>query len=115
MFTTEAFAQAGGAAATGTSGMLLQFAPIIVIFVIMYFLILRPQQQKQRDHRDLVANLRRGDTVVTAGGLIGKIAKVDDADVTVELAEGIRVKVVRSTIAEVRTRGEPVKDAGQPG
>jgi preprotein translocase subunit YajC len=78
----------------------------------MYFLILRPQQQKARLHREMVANLRRGDTVVTSGGLIGKVAKVDDAEVLVEIAEGVRVKLVRGMVAEVRTKGEPVKDAG---
>ena len=114
MFITQAFAQsAGGAAAAGPEGMLIQFAPIIVIFVIMYFLLLRPQQQKQRSLREMVANLRRGDTVVTAGGLIGKVAKVDEGEVQLELAEGVRVRVVRGTIAEVRAKGEPVKDAAQ--
>ena len=114
MFITQAFAQsAGGGAATGPEGMLIQFAPIIVIFVIMYFLLLRPQQQKQRSLREMVANLRRGDTVVTAGGLIGKVAKVDEGEVQLELAEGVRVRVVRGTIAEVRAKGEPVKDAAQ--
>ena len=113
MFITQAFAQSGGAAATGPGGMLIQFAPIIVIFVIMYFLILRPQQTKAKVHREMVTNLRRGDTIVTAGGLIGKVAKVDDGEVLVELAEGVRVKVVRGTISEVRAKGEPVKDAAQ--
>jgi preprotein translocase subunit YajC len=79
----------------------------------MYFLILRPQQQKQRALRDMVGNLRRGDTVVTAGGLIGKVAKVDEGEVQVEIADGVRVKVVRGTISEVRAKGEPVKDTAQ--
>jgi preprotein translocase subunit YajC len=113
MFITEAFAQSAGGTATGPEGMLLQFAPIVVIFVIMYFLILRPQQQKQRSLREMVANIRRGDTVVTAGGLIGKVAKVDEGEVQVELAEGVRVRVVRGTISEVRAKGEPVKDTAQ--
>ena len=111
MFITEAFAQSG-AASTGP-GMIIQFAPILLIFVIMYFLILRPQQTKAKLHREMVTNLRRGDTVVTAGGLIGKVAKVDENEVQVEIADGVRVKVVRGTIAEVRTRGEPVKDGTQ--
>jgi preprotein translocase subunit YajC len=108
MFITEAYAQSGVADA-GPS-MFLQFAPILLIFVIMYFLILRPNQQKQRQHREMVANVRRGDTVVTSGGLIGKVAKVDDSEVQVELAEGVRVRIVRSMIAEVRAKGEPVKE-----
>ncbi len=110
MFITEAFAQTG--AASSSSSLILQFAPILLIFVIMYFLILRPNQQKAKVHREMVANLRRGDTVVTSGGLIGKVAKVDDSEIQVELAEGVRVRVVRGSISEVRAKGEPVKDAG---
>ena len=118
MFITPAHAQGSlgslfGGGAGGDGGMLMSLLPFVLIFVIMYFLILRPQQQKARVHREMVTNLRRGDTVVTAGGLIGKVAKVDEAEVQVELAEGVRVKVVRSTIAEVRAKGEPVKDAAQ--
>ncbi len=110
MFITEAFAQtAGGGSATS---LLVQFMPIILIFVIMYFLILRPQQQKARHHREMVANLRRGDTVVTNGGLIGKVAKVDENELQVELAEGVRVRIVRAMVAEVRAKGEPVKETG---
>lgn len=109
MFITEAFAQAGGDA--GGTSMLIQFLPIILIFVIMYFLILRPQRQKAKAHQEMVANLRRGDTVVTSGGLIGKVAKVDDTEIQVEIAEDVRVKVVRGMIAEVRAKGEPVKEA----
>jgi preprotein translocase subunit YajC len=109
MFITEAFAQTGGDA--GGASMLIQFAPILLIFVIMYFLILRPQRQKARQHQEMVANLHRGDTVVTSGGMIGKIAKVEDHEIQVELAEGVRVRVVRGTIAEVRAKGEPAKDA----
>jgi preprotein translocase subunit YajC len=109
MFITEAYAQtAGGGSATS---LLVQFMPIILIFVIMYFLILRPQQQKARQHRDMVTNLRRGDTVVTNGGLIGKVAKVDENELQVELAEGVRVRIVRGMVAEVRAKGEPVKEA----
>ena len=111
MFITEAFAQTGGAASSSSS-LILQFAPILLIFVIMYFLILRPQRTKAKQHQEMVANVRRGDTVVTSGGLIGKVAKVDDSEIQVELAEGVRVRVVRGTIAEVRAKGEPVKDAG---
>ena len=110
MFITEAFAQTSGAASSSSS-LIIQFAPILLIFVIMYFLILRPQRTKAKQHQEMVANVRRGDTVVTSGGLIGKVAKVDDSEIQVELAEGVRVRVVRGTIAEVRAKGEPVKDA----
>jgi preprotein translocase subunit YajC len=83
---------------------------MILIFVIMYFLILRPQQQKAKAHRELVANIRRGDTIVTSGGLIGKVAKVDVAEIQVEVAEGVKVRLVRGMVAEVRAKGEPVKE-----
>jgi preprotein translocase subunit YajC len=105
MFITEAFAQ--GAPAPGGGGLLMQLLPFVMILGIMYFLIIRPQQKKMKDHRDMIASIRRGDTVVTAGGMIGKITKlVGDAELQVELAEGVRVRVIRSTIAEVRTRGD---------
>lgn len=92
------------------SNMLIQFLPIVLIFVIMYFLILRPQRMKARQHQEMVANLRRGDTVVTTGGIIGKVAKVDEGELQVEVAEGVRVRVVRGMVAEVRAKGEPVKE-----
>jgi preprotein translocase subunit YajC len=115
MFGTPAFAQAndGGVGGllspTGLGGIL----PFVLIFVIMYFLIIRPQRTKQKQHQELIANVRRGDTVVTTGGLIGKVAKVvDEGELQIDLAEGVRVRVVRSMIAEVRAKGEPVKDNG---
>jgi len=77
----------------------------------MYFLILRPQQKRVKMHQEMVKNLRRGDTVVTSGGLVGKVTKViDDDQIEVELAEGVRIRQMRQMIAEVRTKGEPVKD-----
>jgi preprotein translocase subunit YajC len=85
-----------------------QFVPLILIFVIMYFLLIRPQQKKVKEHQAMIAALRRGDEVVTAGGLIGKITKVkDDAEVEVELVSGMKVRVVRGTIAQVRSKTEP--------
>jgi preprotein translocase subunit YajC len=81
------------------------------MFVIFYLLLLRPQQQKLKAHRELVANLRRGDTVVTSGGIIGKVTKVrDDNEIEVEIAENTRVRVIKGTIAEVRVKGEPAKE-----
>jgi preprotein translocase subunit YajC len=82
-----------------------------LIFVIMYFLILRPQQKKTKDHQELVKNLRRGDTVITSGGLVGKVTKVvDDDQIEVEIADGVRVRQVRSMVSGVRAKGEPVRD-----
>jgi len=86
-----------------------QFVPLILIFVIMYFLLIRPQQKKVKEHQAMVAALRRGDEIVTQGGLIGKITKVkDDAEVEVELADGVKVRVVRPTIQQVRSKTDPV-------
>ena len=108
MFVTPAFAQGG---AFSGDNMLVQLLPFILIFVIMYFLILRPQQKRTRDHQELVKNLRRGDTVITSGGLVGKVTKVvDDEQIEVEVADGVRVRQVRSMISGVRAKGEPVKD-----
>ena len=113
MLITPAFAQASGAAPMGSQmEMLVQFAPFIIIFVIMYFLILRPQQQRAKAQREMVQGAKRGDTVVTSGGLIGKITKsIDDDKVELEIAPNVRVQLVRSGIADLRTKGEPVKDA----
>jgi preprotein translocase subunit YajC len=105
MFITEAYAQAAPAAGSGS--FLIQLLPFVMILGIMYFLIIRPQQKRLKDHREMIASIKRGDTVVTAGGMVGKVTKVlGDAELQVELAEGVRVRVVRSTISEVRTRGD---------
>ncbi len=87
---------------------LMQFLPLILIGVIFYFLLIRPQQQRMKQHQAMVEALRRGDTVVTQGGLIGKIAKVvDDREALVEIAEGVRVRVMKQTVTEVMNKGEP--------
>ncbi len=87
-----------------------QFIPLILIFAIMYFLLIRPQQKKLKEHKAMVGALRRGDQVVTQGGLIGKVAKVkDDNEIEVELAEGVKVRVVRGTIAQVLSKTEPAE------
>ncbi|CUH62397.1 preprotein translocase subunit YajC [Thalassovita gelatinovora] len=89
-----------------------QFVPLLLIFVIMYFLLIRPQQKKMKDHQSMVGALRRGDQIVTQGGLIGKVSKVkDDNEVEVELAEGIKVRVVKSTIAQVVSKTEPAAES----
>src|SRR5690606_2114765 len=108
-FITPAFAQ--GAPAGGGTDMILQFVPFILIFVIMWFLIIRPQQRRVQAHQEMIKNVRRGDTVVMSGGLIGKVTKVleESADIEIEIADGVKVKVARSMIAEVRAKGEPVK------
>ena len=109
-FITPAFAQSA-AGAPGGADVLMQLAPFGIILIIMYFLILRPQQKKVRDHAELVKNIRRGDTVVTNGGLIGKVTKtIDDGEIEIEIAPNTRVRQSRAAIAEVRAKGEPVKD-----
>ena len=104
MFASPAYAQD----AAGAAGALGSFIPLILIFAIMYFLLIRPQQKKVKEHRAMVEALRRGDRVVTQGGLIGKVTKVkDDAELEVEIAQGVHVTVVRSTIAQVLSKTEP--------
>lgn len=111
MLISPAYAQAAAGGDTGS--MLMSLLPFALIFVIMYFLILRPQQRKIKEHNELVKNLRRGDTVVTSGGLVGKVTKVvDDEQVEVEIADGVRVRQVRQLISGVRSKGEPAKDEG---
>jgi preprotein translocase subunit YajC len=110
MFVTPAFAQ--GAGAPG-GDFLISLLPFILIFVVLYFLILRPQQRRVKQQQEMIAALRRGDTVVTTGGLIGKISKViDEREIQVEIAEGVRVRISRQMVAEVRAKGEPVRDEG---
>jgi preprotein translocase subunit YajC len=95
-----------------SSDFIVQLVPILLMFVIFYVLLLRPQQQRAKAHRELVANIRRGDTVVTAGGIVGKVTKVrDDNEIEVEIADNTRVRVIKGTVSEVRTRGEPVKES----
>jgi preprotein translocase subunit YajC len=112
MFITPAFAQGslfGGIG--GDGGMLMSLLPFVLIFVIMYFLILRPQQKRVKTHQEMVKNVRRGDTVVTNGGLIGKVTKVvDDDQIEIEIADGVRIRQMRQMVTDVRAKGEPVKD-----
>ncbi|MBI1217349.1 MAG: preprotein translocase subunit YajC [Rhodobacteraceae bacterium] len=106
MFATPAFAQAAGGSATLST--FSSFVPLILIFGIMYFILIRPQQKKLKDHRSMVEALRRGDMIVTAGGLVGKVVKVkEDGEVEVEIADGVKVRVIRSTISQVLSKTEP--------
>ena len=85
-----------------------QFVPLILIFAIMYFLLIRPQQKKLKDHQAMVAALRRGDQVITQGGIVGKVTKVrDEQEVELEIAEGVKVRVIKSTVAQVINKTEP--------
>ncbi|MEM1383412.1 MAG: preprotein translocase subunit YajC [Pseudomonadota bacterium] len=110
MIVSPAYAQAGAAGAE--PGFLIQLLPLVAIFVIFYFLLIRPQQKRAKEHRTMIENLRRGDQVVTAGGLMGKVTRVkDDDELEVEIAEGVKARVVRSTIAQVVSKTEPAKDS----
>lgn len=100
-----AAAQAAPAAGPSIWTQILMFLPLILIF---YFLLIRPQQQRQKKHTQMVSAIKRGDTVVTAGGLIGKVNKVNDAEISIDLAENVRVRVVKSMVVEVRNKAEPV-------
>jgi len=87
-----------------------QFIPLILIFAIMYFLLIRPQQKKMKEHQNMVNNLRRGDQIVTQGGIVGKVTKVEeDNKIKVEIAEGVQVRVIKSTVAQVLSKTEPAE------
>jgi preprotein translocase subunit YajC len=111
MLITPAFAQSGLFGGGDSGSMILQFMPLIIIIAIMYFLVLRPQQMKVKQHQSMVKALRRGDTVITNGGVVAKVTKlVDDDQIEVEIADGVRVRQMRSMVSEVRAKGEPVRD-----
>ena len=89
---------------------LMNIVPFVLIFVIMYFLMIRPQQKRQQEHQEMIKNVRRGDQVIMSGGLIGKVTKVsDDNELELEIADNVKVRVSRNSIADVRSKGEPVK------
>ena len=108
MFITPAYAQAAGSSGMGDLfGMIL---PLVMIMVVFYFLLIRPQQKKAKQHQELLKKIARGDTVVTQGGLIGKVTKiVDDHEIQVEIGDNVKVRVLRSGVIDVRAKGEPVK------
>ena len=113
MFISTAYAQTAGTGdgAFGVGGM-MQLLPLVAIFVIFYFLLIRPQQRKAKEHKALLSSVRRGDRVVTGGGILGVVTKVvDDQHVQVEIAEGVRVKVMKSTIADIPSRTAPASAA----
>ncbi len=106
MFATPAYAQAAGSAGSGAA--LAQFIPLILIFAIMYFLMIRPQQKRVKQHREMVSALKKGDQIVTQGGIIGKVSAVRDEELEIEIATGVKVRVVRATVSQVLNRTEPV-------
>ena len=107
MLISTAHAQSLGG---GGGDFVIQLLPLVLIFAVFYFLLIRPQQKRMKQHKEMLANVRRGDRVVGNGGLMGTVTKVSDDDdtLTVEIAEGVRVQMLRSMLAEVRGKGEPV-------
>ena len=109
MFISNAYAQAAGGSALNIFDIGF-FAPMVMIMAVFYFLLIRPQQKKVKDHQLLLKSITRGDTVVTTGGLIGRVTKVvDDHELQVEIGENVKVRVLRSGISDVRAKGEPAK------
>ena len=112
MLISTAWAQSGGAAAGG--GLMQTIIMMVLIFGVFYFLMIRPQQKKVKAHREMISALRRGDKVVTAGGIYGTVAKVtNEAEVALEIADGVRVRVARGTISEVISKTEPANDTAK--
>lgn len=110
MFISPAFAQTGNPLSDPFGGILI---PMLLMVVIFYFLLIRPQSQRQKQHREMIEKVRRGDTVVTSGGFIGKVSRVPDNsdEIEVDLSDNLKVRVLKSTLLDVRSKGEPVKDA----
>ena len=110
MFSSPAFASAG-AAPTGAAGFFVSIAPLLLIFVIFYFLLIRPQQRRLKQHRDLIGAVKKNDIAVTGGGVIGKVVKVDENEVELEIAAGTRIRVVKAMLSDVRAHGtKPAND-----
>ena len=108
MFVSPAFAQAGGNGGSGFEALL----PLVLIFVVFYFLLIRPQQKKQKQHKEMLTAIRRGDRVVTGGGIVGTVTKVvDDKELAVEITDGVKVRVQRALVASVISKTEPVQGA----
>ena len=111
MFESPAFAATSGAAPDGTTSFLVNIFPLILIFVIFYFLLIRPQQRRMKQHQSMIGQVKPRDTAITNGGLIGKVTKVDDNEVELEVAQGVRVRVVKSMLSDVRPHGaKPAND-----
>lgn len=108
MFISTAYAQAAGAAQSPGAALINTFAPMILIIGIFYFLMIRPQMNARKKHMEMVSNVRRGDVVVTSGGIIGKVTTVLEGDeIMVELADNVAVKVLKSTLTDVRSKTQP--------
>ncbi|MCB1421969.1 MAG: preprotein translocase subunit YajC [Nitratireductor sp.] len=106
MFVTPAYAQTAG----GGGDLVMSILPFVLMFVIFYFLLIRPQRKQMQERKEMLGNLRRNDTIVTGGGVVGKVTKViDDNEIEVEIAKDVKVRVMRNLVADVRVKGEPAK------
>lgn len=112
MLISPAYAQAAGGNAAGG---VMAFLPLILIFVVFYFLLIRPQQKRVKQHKEMLSNIRRGDRIATSGGIIGLVTKAGDDELLVEIADNVRVKVLRHMVAEVLAKTEPVKGGKDDG
>ncbi|MGI9465433.1 MAG: preprotein translocase subunit YajC [Aestuariivirgaceae bacterium] len=111
MFISTAYAQGVGGGGSDILGMLF---PLVMIMAIFWFLLIRPQRKRMAEHQALLTGLRRGDAVVTNGGIMGKVSKiVDDNEVVLEVSENVKMRFMKSSISEVRSKTEPVKDSGK--
>ena len=111
MFSTPAYAATAGSSASGGAAFLVQMAPLLLIFVIFYFLLIRPQQRRMKKHQEMIGAVKKNDIVVTGGGLVGKVTRVDENEVEVELAPNVRVKSLKATLSDVRPHGsKPAND-----
>jgi preprotein translocase subunit YajC len=110
MFSSPAYASAG-AASSGTASFLVNSAPLLLIFVIFYFLLIRPQQTRAKQHRAMIDAVKKNDTAVTGGGIVGKVTKVEDSEVELEVASGVRIRVLKAMLSDVRPFGtKPAND-----
>jgi len=110
MFASPAYA-AAGAAPSGAAGFMVQMFPLLLIFVIFYFLLIRPQQRRMKQHRDLIGAVKKNDVAITGGGVIGKVVKVDENEVELEIASGVKIKVVKALLSDIRPHGaKPAND-----
>jgi preprotein translocase subunit YajC len=111
MLISPAYAQAGGPPGFD----LISLLPLVLIFVVFYFLLIRPQQKKMKVHREMISGIKRGDKVLTSGGIIGNVVKVDEGELLVEIAKDVRVRVARGTISDLLTKPEPAAQAQAGG
>jgi preprotein translocase subunit YajC len=111
MFASPAYASAGAAPVSGTAAFMVNVFPLVLIFVIFYFLLIRPQSRRVKMHREMIGAVKKNDTAVTSGGLIGKVTKVDENEIELEVASGVRVRVVKSMLSDVKPHGvKPAND-----